>query len=118
MKKLIAYLTTILTLCSLSAAVAFAEPSASDDHPGALFLPSSYEQYLELTKPSDFAISDRYQSQTRIIKALDSAVIYLYVNLARVPFLFVRNAKHAVFSQFLQLFVGRLSFLFRNGKLR
>ena len=60
MKKLIAYLTTILTLCSLSAAVAFAEPSASDDHPGALFLPSSYEQYLELTKPSDFAISERY----------------------------------------------------------
>lgn len=77
MKKLIAYLTTILTLCSLSAAFAFAEPSASDDHPGALFLPSSYEQYLELTKPSDFAISERYIAIADN-QSVDSAVIYLY----------------------------------------
>lgn len=77
MKKLIAYLTTILTLCSLSAAVAFAEPSASDAHPGALFLPSSYEQYLELNEPSDFAISDRYVA---IADSADenSSVLYLY----------------------------------------
>lgn len=77
MKKLIAYLTTILTLCSLSAAFAFAEPSASDDHPGALFLPSSYEQYLELNEPSDFAISDRYVA---IADSADenSSVLYLY----------------------------------------
>ena len=77
MKKLIAYLTTILTLCSLSAAVAFAEPSASGDHPGALFLPSSYEQYLELNEPSDFAISDRYIA---IADSADtnSSVLYLY----------------------------------------
>lgn len=77
MKKLIAYLTTILTLCSLSAAFAFAEPSASDDDPGALFLPSSYEQYLELNEPSDFAISDRYVA---IADSTDtkSSVLYLY----------------------------------------
>ncbi len=75
-KKLITILIILAAVCALGtgALTAHAENGKAngDNAETRLLLPSSYEQYLELESPSDFAVSERY-----IAVAKDSSV-YLY----------------------------------------
>ena len=76
MKKLIGLFTVIFMLCAaLSAAVLTAAADSAAD--GELFMPGSYEQYLELEAPSDFAVSDKYIAIADK-KNGNTAAIYLY----------------------------------------
>lgn len=79
MKKHIALLTLILAFCiSLSAlTVTGATAQKESENANALFLPSSYEQYLELNEPSDFAVSDKYIAVADKLSPQEAA-LYLY----------------------------------------
>lgn len=59
-------------ICALGWGAVSAYAAEGDESGTALFMPSSYEQYLGVEAPSDFAISERY-----VAVAKDSS-IYLY----------------------------------------
>lgn len=75
-KKLITIFLIVAAVCALGvgAIAAHAENGGSDGDTAEtrLFLPSSYEQYLELENPSDFAVNERY------IAIADGNIIYVY----------------------------------------
>lgn len=75
-KKLITIFLIVAAVCALGvgAIAAHAENGGTDGDTAEtrLFLPSSYEQYLELENPSDFAVNERY------IAVADGDIIYVY----------------------------------------
>lgn len=75
-KKLITIFLIVAAVCALGvgAIAAHAENGGTDGDTAEtlLFLPSSYEQYLELENPSDFAVNERY------IAVADGTKIYLF----------------------------------------
>ena len=74
-KKLITILIILAAACALAlgSATAFAQDGADGTR---LLLPSSYEQYLGLENPSDFAVNDRYIAVAD--KRENKAVFYIY----------------------------------------
>ena len=79
MRKLLIPILAAACLLSVSFTAAFAEDGTQGSAPQAdgkaalsLLLPETYEQYLELTAPSDIAIDDEY------LAIADGNTIYLY----------------------------------------
>ncbi|HJB92538.1 MAG TPA: DUF5050 domain-containing protein [Candidatus Borkfalkia stercoripullorum] len=75
-KKLITILIILAAVCALGTGALTAHAENGKANGGnaetRLLLPSSYEQYLELESPSDFAVSERY------IAVADKDIIYVY----------------------------------------
>lgn len=86
-KKLITIFLIVATVCALGvgAIAAHAENGGTDGDTAEtrLFLPSSYEQYLELENPSDFAVNERYIAVAD--KQENSAVFYIYDRQSNFP---------------------------------
>ena len=86
-KKLITIFLIVAAVCALGvgAIAAHAENGGTDGDTAEtrLFLPSSYEQYLELENPSDFAVNERYIAVAD--KQENSAVFYIYDRQSNFP---------------------------------
>lgn len=84
-RKLTAIVLFIILILSAAGSVVWAEPvspsaGAENDPQLQLLMPASYEEYLQLTAPTDFAISERYlaiadktSGQTASIYILDKS---------------------------------------------
>ncbi len=79
-KKLITILIILAAVCALGTGALTAHAENGKANGGnaetRLLLPSSYEQYLELESPSDFAVSERYIAVAD--KQENKAVFYIY----------------------------------------
>ncbi len=78
MKKSITIFSFIIMICACVFGASFSVSAQSDTDDGdKLFMPTSYEQYLELTDPSDFVISDKYIAIADK-KTSEKTVLYLF----------------------------------------
>lgn len=77
MKKLITAFGFIIMICACAFGASFSVSAQSDNDDDKLFMPASYEQYLELTNPSDFVISDKYIAIADK-KTSEKTVLYLF----------------------------------------
>jgi len=77
MKKILTIFSFIIMLCACAfgSIFGFAESEAAQNG-DQLFLPKSYEQYLELVNPTDFAISEKYIA---IADKKDTSTTVLYL---------------------------------------
>lgn len=71
-KKLFTLLIISAAICALGWGAVSAYAAEGDESGTALFMPSSYEQYLSLENPSDFAVNEQY------IAVADGGIIYVY----------------------------------------
>lgn len=82
-KKLITILTAAAALCALLCGAVLAGAEDGDAGDPALLMPTSYEQYLSLDAPTDFAVNERYIVIAD--KQGGSAVFYIYDKQSEAP---------------------------------
>ena len=118
-KKLITIFLIVAAVCALGvgAIAAHAENRGTDGDTAEtrLFLPSSYEQYLELENPSDFAVNERYIAVAD--KQENSAVFYMTDKAISRHTTYIVTKLPAIFPLSISIRVakGTIYFLLKRG---